>query len=91
MNFEWDEAKAAKNIATHGVLFDTAALVLLNHPDIRLDARKDYGEVRKIGAGVVSGSEELLVVVFTERGDARRIISARKASKRERNKYHGHR
>lgn len=91
MDFEWDNAKALRNHATHGVLFDATALVLLNHPVVRLDARKDYGEVRKVAIGTVAGSEVILIVVFTERDGTHRIISARKANKRERNKHHGHR
>lgn len=45
------------------------------------DARRDYGEVREIGVGVIG--ERLYCVVFTQRGDAMHVISLRKAADSE--------
>ena len=46
------------------------------------DTRRDYGEVRVVALGQVEG--RVLVVVYTDRGDTRRIISARPAKRKER-------
>jgi len=46
------------------------------------DRRRDYGEERVIAIGEVDG--EVLVVVYTDRGNTRRIISARRANRKER-------
>ena len=53
----------------------------------RLDDRRDYRETRFIALGTYDG--EVLCVVFTERDGDIRLISARKASKHEREKYQG--
>ena len=50
-----------------------------------VDDRKDYGEVRFITIGILL--ERMVVLVWTERDDARRIISMRKANDREQNVY----
>jgi uncharacterized DUF497 family protein len=49
------------------------------------DVRKNYGETRKIGFGFIRG--RLMAVVFTERAKVIRIISARKANRREEAQY----
>jgi uncharacterized DUF497 family protein len=85
MEFEWDEAKRQANIARHGIDFYDAKAVLEDDPVMLLDDRKDYGERRCIAAGKVMG--HMLIVVFTIRNGAFRIISARKANSRERRKY----
>lgn len=46
-----------------------------------VDDRADYGEVREVGYAVIA--QRLYVVVFLQRGDTMRIISLRKANKRE--------
>lgn len=87
MRFQWDENKAAKNAAKHRVSFYEAALVFRDAFAIEsLDQRKDYGEDRFIITGV--SDDQLLTVVYTEREDAIRIISARRASKHERENYY---
>jgi uncharacterized DUF497 family protein len=53
-----------------------------------VDNRQDYGETRKISIGKINNS--ICIVVYTERKDVIRIISARKANQRERGKYHEH-
>lgn len=87
LEFEWDEDKAAANLAKHRVSFLTAAEVFANEILERIDDREDYGEVRWIALGRVEA--EVFGVVFTWRGDKLiRIISAQKASKDEREIYY---
>lgn len=91
MNFEWDAEKAQTNVEKHGVRFEVAAAVFLDPSRITAtDDRFDYGEERLVTLGRTH--DGILVVVTTERdhGQTIRIISARKANKRERSKYeHG--
>ena len=87
MRFEWDERKAAQNIAKHGVPFDYAARVFLD--PYRLDSedkRRDYSEERRLTLGTIEG--RLYAVAYTVRGPIIRLISARKANEREQRKYH---
>jgi uncharacterized DUF497 family protein len=84
--FEWDEAKNRANIRKHGLDFADAEEmfrgILLVDPDVR----KDYEERRWIGTGTVRG--RTAVVVFVERSpEVIRIISLRKATSRERERY----
>ncbi len=85
MTFECDERKSAANLRERGFDFAYAALTF-ESPTIEWDdARQDYGERRIQAIGQVE--EDILVVVYTWRGAARRIISARLASQRERDAY----
>ena len=87
MEFEWDEAKASQNLARHGVDFLDAIGVFVDPLRLDLeDDRYDYGETRFRTLGMVQ--DVVLVVVFTYRGDAIRIISARKAETHERKTYY---
>jgi uncharacterized DUF497 family protein len=84
--FEWNEAKAAENDASHGVSFETATLVFKDPFAIeRLDDREDYGEDRFVLIGLAEGA--LLTVVHTERSGRIRIISARQATRHEQDDY----
>jgi uncharacterized protein len=84
--FEWDEAKAAENYAKHGVSFETATKVFRDPFGVeRLDDREDYGEERFVLIGVAE--EIVLTIVYTERNDRIRIISARRATRREQDDY----
>ena len=86
MQFEWDSDKAAANVSKHGVSFELAMLVFLDDGRlIKLDERFDYGEERIITMGHVDN--RLHVVVYTQANDTIRIISARKANKREQRRY----
>lgn len=88
MDFEWDAEKAQGNIEKHGIRFEVAQGVFFDPDRITaIDARFDYGEERLITLGMTK--DGILVVVTTERDEGRtiRIISARKASKRERSTY----
>jgi len=85
--FEWDEAKAEGNLHKHGVGFETARIVFQDAFAIeRHDTRHDYGEARFVTTGMVNG--RLLTVVYVERGDSIRIISARRSNERERHDYY---
>ena len=86
MLFEWDDRKAARNAAKHGLPFEYAARVFPD-PD-RLDSediRRDYSEERWLSLGKIEG--RLFAVAFTPRGAGIRLISARKANEREQRKY----
>ena len=85
MKFEWDESKNRKNFSKHGVDFNDATEIFSSIRVTAVDKRKDYGEVRKITIGRIGKS--ICVVVYTERDETRRIISARKANVRERRRY----
>jgi uncharacterized DUF497 family protein len=84
--FEWDDAKADENYAKHGVDFEMARHVFRDPFALEeLDTRDDYGEDRFILIGMVEGV--LLVVVYTDRDGRYRLISARRATRREHNDY----
>ena len=81
--FERDETTRARNLRERGFAFATA---LFDNPVVeKEDLRRDYGEPRITGIGMIE--ERYFVVVYTLRGDKRRIISARQASRRERSEY----
>ena len=89
MLFDWDSAKSERNRQERGFGFDIAILIFEGDTMERLDDRQDYGERRVRAIGEVNGV--VLHVVFTDRGDVRRIISARVANKKERNQWHASR
>jgi uncharacterized protein len=84
--FAWDEEKNRRNIAKHGIAFDQILPVFASRDALVVeDRRKDYGETRFI---LLCPYEAVhLHVTFTRRGEAIRLISARRASKRERRDY----
>ncbi len=86
MKFEWDENKNQINIRKHGIDFNDTTDIF-NHPMLTLeDTRAAYGEVRWVAIGWLKAL--VGVVVYTEQiGDTIRIISARKATKREVRRY----
>lgn len=86
MDFEWDTEKDRENLRKHGISFDEAKLIFESPVLTRVDDRQDYGEVREISIGKLS-AEAPLVVVHTARGEKTRLISARKANRRERKVY----
>jgi uncharacterized protein len=87
LEFEWDAAKAAANLGKHGVSFETAVAVFAQEVIWNIDGREDYGEERFVALGRVEF--EVYRVVYTWRGDATvRIISAKKASRYERERYY---
>lgn len=87
MEFEWDEAKAAVNLAKHGVSFEEAKTVF----DDRLyvdfyDPKHSLNEHRYIIIGQ-SSQRRVLIVSYTERHDTIRIINARELTRGERRDY----
>lgn len=88
MKFEWDADKAQSNFEKHGVRFGIASGVFIDPDRITaVDDRFDYGEERLVTLGQTL--DGILVVVTTERDEGRsmRLISARKANRRERKTY----
>jgi uncharacterized protein len=86
MQFEWDERKNTLNIQKHGIDF-ADVYALFEQPILALeDGRKDYKESRYIGMGYIQ--QRIMVLVFTRpKKDRVRIISLRKANKREQEKF----
>jgi len=84
MKFEWDESKNEKNRKKHGVWFEEAKMVF-SDPHHRIFLDSNQSEDRYIGIGY-SGLERILVLVFCykENESVIRIISARKATQKER-------
>ena len=88
MHYEWDNAKAAENLRKHGVDF-VDAIAALEDPNRleELDARFEYGEERMQAIGMAHGG--VLFVIMTLRDeDLCRIISARKATRHEQDRYY---
>lgn len=88
VQFEWDAIKADSNLRKHGVAFEEAVTVFGNPLALIFDdPEHSADEFREILIGH-STKDRLLLVSFTERGKDRvRIISSRKATKREQRDY----
>ena len=85
--FEWDDAKAAENQNRHGVSFTQGARALRDPFAVEwIDDREEYGEERVNLLGMCDGV--ILHVTYTERGEGRRIISARRATRNEQDRYY---
>ena len=84
--FEWDENKNARNIAKHGVSFEEAAMVF---SDLMRNEEFDFFHsiIEKRWLTVGLAGCEILTVIFTERKGLVRIISARKANRKEQEDY----
>lgn len=88
MIFEWDSDKEKININKHGLDFSTAARVFKDENRLEIfDELHSDLEERYITIGMIDNITYIVVVVYTERGEAIRIISARKATKNERRMY----
>ena len=85
MRIDFDEAKRSETIRVRGLDMARAKEVFAGPTLTVEDDRKDYGEVRHISIGVLD--ERMVVLVWTRRDDARRIISMRKANEREQRIY----
>lgn len=89
MQFEWDENKEKINIAKHGIDFSTAARVFSDDNRIELfDEAHSEDEDRYITIGQIDNIAIIVMVVYTERRQIIRLISARKATAQERNAYY---
>jgi uncharacterized protein len=85
-HFEWDDAKAEANFRKHKVRFEHAAEACEDpYGLIELDDSEDYGEDRFILVG--RAADGVITVVYTERNERLRIISAREANDYERRNY----
>lgn len=85
MEITYDPAKRAHTLAERGLDFDDARDVFAGETIDFIDDRHDYGEVRWLSFGLLN--DRLVVIVWTSRGEARQIISMRKANGREQEKY----
>ena len=85
MGYEWDSRKAASNLRKHGVDFADAVIALEDEMALTLD--DDYSDEQRFITIGSDGSGQILVVVYTYRGENIRIISAREATPRERRQY----
>ncbi|MBQ6005090.1 MAG: BrnT family toxin [Selenomonadaceae bacterium] len=87
--FEWDDAKNKINKIKHGINFKTAARVFSDpYLFIEEDSSHSIDEDRWKAIGMV---DDILLVIYTERGESTRLISARKAGDEDRRKYYGDR
>jgi uncharacterized protein len=85
--FEWDEQKAKQNLSKHGVSFEEASTVFGDTLSVTIDdPLHSAGEQRCVTLGH-SSKHRLLVVVHTDRSGRIRIISARPATRHERDTY----
>ncbi|PPQ34378.1 BrnT family toxin [Rhodopila globiformis] len=84
--FEWDDTKAASNLAKHGIAFDEAIRVFRDPAYVDVDvSRLQDRESRRKAIGAIQG--RLFTVVYTVRSDATRLISARRCNSPERSLY----
>lgn len=85
MGFEWDPTKDMFNQAKHDLAFEDAVKVFDSGHLIENSTRPEHGEVRWQAIGRIG--PDYITVIFTIRGEKRRVISARRASKDERERY----
>ena len=90
MEFAWDDEKSETNLKERGFDFEFASLIFEGDTLEKEDERQNYGEVRVIAIGFADGIP--LTVVYTDRDNdegetIRRIISARRSNRREREAY----
>lgn len=86
--FEWDEDKNEANLEKHGISFEEACAIF-EGPVLSLEDDGHHSEVRERSYGLIGGCV-VVCVVHTDRGDATRIISARKATKKERKLFYAY-
>jgi uncharacterized DUF497 family protein len=81
----YDPKKSERNLRERGLGFEMVSGFDLTTAIYAIDNRKDYGEVRTRALGFIG--DALYALVFTMRGSALRVISLRKANRKERNRY----
>jgi uncharacterized DUF497 family protein len=88
LRFEWDPEKARGNLRKHGVAFEEAATVLADPREMTVhdETHSDLEEDRFVSLGL-SALGRLIAVVYCDRGDWTRIISARQATRSETMRY----
>ena len=87
MILEWDSRKALANLAKHGVDFREAGSVMGDRLSVTFADQRHSTDERRFTTIGASASGRILVVVHTDRGEAVRLISARRATPRERRFY----
>lgn len=85
MEFSWDEQKRLKNLAKHGLDFADVPWMDWENATILEDDRTDYGERRYLA--FAAWNARLHLVAFTLRGESIRVISFRRASRKEVRRY----
>jgi uncharacterized DUF497 family protein len=85
--FEWDDAKNASNLQKHGISFEEAIHIFAGPVLTRTDHHHESGELRELSFGLLGGIV-VLAVAHTDRNGKTRIISARKATAKERKAFH---
>jgi uncharacterized DUF497 family protein len=88
MRFKHDPAKAAANLRKHGVSFADAEGVLEDRLAVTIEDPDAEGEQRFVTVGL-GNAGELLVMIWTERDDECRLVSARRPTRKERKYYEG--
>lgn len=86
--FEWDEGKNVSNRAKHRIAFEEAATIF-EGPVFTMAEEDSNEEMRQRSYGLINGIT-VICVIHTDRGDATRIISARKATKNERELFNAY-
>jgi hypothetical protein len=85
--FEWDFKKAKTNLEKHGISFEEASTAFRDPMSLTIDDPFHSGDEERLILIGMSYNSRMLVIVHIESGDNIRIISARKATKKERNYY----
>lgn len=85
MRITFDPAKRDRTLEARGLDFASATEVFVGDYLTFPDERQDYGEPRFISVGRLAG--RMVVLVWTPRGDARHVISMRKANEREQRRF----
>lgn len=89
MQFEWDDEKNKTNIKKHQISFSAAKYVFNDENRIEIfDDIHSIDEARYITIGLINQVPIVVTVVYTERGQSIRLISARKATAEERRVYY---
>ncbi len=83
MAFEWDPKKSKSNQLKHGISFDDAPIVFNDFHITTIDRRKEYGENRYCTMGLLGNIKRIVLIAHTQRNGKIRIISMRKANRRE--------
>ncbi len=85
--FEWDLKKAKTNLEKHGISFEEASTAFKDPLSLTIDDPLHSSDEERLILIGMSHYDHILVIVHTEIGDNIRIISARKATRKERNYY----
>jgi uncharacterized DUF497 family protein len=88
-NFKWDESKRNVNIRKHGIDFSDVVNIFYDDETIIIEDPKQYNERRYIALGLDIKCRTVLVVHVYREIDVIRVISARKANKKERKQFVG--